>query len=89
MQSFSISPLDYEISSQFAHFFTAAYLVSQAGRFGLKGLIAGSIVMLAFAIVKEFIYDVRHENPLVRGSSTLDFLLYAAGIALAVGLYFI
>ena len=89
MTSFAISPLDYEVSAQFAHFFTAAFLVSQMGRFGLAGLLTGSIAMLVFAAVKEFIYDIRHENPLVKGSSTLDFLMYASGNILAVGLYFI
>ena len=89
MQSFSISPLDYEIAAQFAHFFTAAFLVSQMGRFGLAGLLTGSLAMLVFAAIKEFVYDVRHENPLVKGSSTLDFIMYAAGNVLAVGLYFI
>ena len=79
-----ISPTDYEIAAQFAHFFTAAFLVSQLGRLGWKGLLAGSLGMLVFAAIKEFGYDIRHENPLVRGSSTLDFWMYAAGIGLAV-----
>ena len=84
-----ISPTDYEVAAQFAHFFTAAFLVSQVGRFGLKWLIIAAVVMLAFAAVKEFGYDIRHENPLVRGSSPLDFAMYAAGDALAVGLWLI
>jgi hypothetical protein len=84
-----ISPTDYEVAAQFAHFFTAAFLVSQLGRFGLKGLLVGSIGMLVFAAIKEFWYDVKHENPLVRGSSPLDFGMYTAGNALAVVLHFI
>jgi hypothetical protein len=84
----TISPTDYEISSQFAHFFTSAFLVSQLGRLGLRWLVISAIAMVAFAAVKEFAYDVKHENPLVRGSSTLDFVMYAAGTALAVGLWF-
>ena len=85
----AISPLDYEIAAQFAHFFTAAFLVSQIGRFGLKGLIIGAIGMVIFAAIKEFGYDIKHENPLVHGTSGLDFGMYLAGTALAVGLYFI
>ena len=83
-----ISPTDYEISSQFAHFFTAAFLVSQFGRLGLKWLLISAAAMVAFAAVKEFGYDVHHENPLVRGSSPLDFAMYVAGTAAAVGLWF-
>jgi hypothetical protein len=83
-----ISPTDYEISSQFAHFFTAAFLVSQLGRLGLKWLLIAAVGMIAFSAIKEFGYDVKHENPLVRGSSPLDFAMYAAGTLLAVGLWF-
>lgn len=84
-----ISLTDYEIAAQFAHFFTAAFLVSQLGRFGLKWLLISAAVMIAFAAVKEFWYDVKHENPLVRGSSSLDFAMYVVGTALAVGLWFV
>lgn len=83
-----ISPTDYEVSSQFAHLFTAAFLVSQLGRLGWKGLLTGALGMIAFAAVKEFGYDIRHENPLVRGSSPLDFAMYCAGVATAIGLWF-
>jgi hypothetical protein len=83
-----ISPTDYEISSQFAHFFTAAFLVSQFGLLGRWEMIAAASAMLGFAAIKEFGYDLHHENPLIRGSSTLDFFMYAAGVALAVGLWF-
>ena len=83
-----ISPVDYEVAAQFAHFFTAAFLVSQVARFGLIGLILGAIGMSVFAGVKEFVYDIKMENPLVRGSSTLDFFMYIAGVGTAIGLYF-
>lgn len=83
-----ISPTDYEVAAQFAHFFTAAFLVSQFGRFGGHMLLYSALAMLSFAAVKEFGYDLKHENPLVRGSSTLDFLMYAAGVGAAVGLWF-
>jgi hypothetical protein len=84
-----ITALDYEIAAQFAHYGTAAFLVSQLGRFGLKWLIVSAIGMIAFAAIKEFAYDVHHENRLVRGSSPLDFALYVAGVATAVGLWFV
>lgn len=83
-----ISPTDYEVAAQFAHFFTAAFLVSQIGRFGLRWLIVAAIGMSVFAAIKEFWYDEAHENPLVRGSSPLDFWMYMAGVATAVGLWF-
>jgi hypothetical protein len=84
-----ITALDYEIAAQFAHFGMAGFIVSQLGRLGWEGLLIGSIGMVAFAAVKEFGYDIHHENPLVRGSSVLDFFMYAAGVATAVGLWFI
>ena len=59
------------------------------GRLGLKGIVAGALGMLAFAAVKEFWYDAKHENPLVRGSSPLDFGMYFAGTATAVALWFL
>jgi hypothetical protein len=83
-----ISPLDYEVAAQIAHYSTAAFLVSQLGRFGLKWLIISAIGMTVFAAIKEFGYDQFHENPLVRGSSPLDFGMYLAGVLTAVGLYF-
>jgi uncharacterized membrane protein YoaT (DUF817 family) len=83
-----ISPTDYEVAAQFAHFFTAAFFVSQFGRLGLKWLIVSAIGMLSFAAVKELVYDAKNENPLLRGTSLLDFFMYLAGIASAVGLYF-
>jgi hypothetical protein len=83
-----ISPVDYEISSQFAHFGVAAFIVAEFGRLGWKGLLSGAIGMVAFAAVKEFAYDQYHENPLVRGSSPLDFAMYVTGVATAVGLWF-
>lgn len=89
MATDQISPTDYEVAAQFAHFFTAAFLVSQLGRISVTMLIIAALAMLTFAAIKEFVYDVRHENPLVRGSSTLDFAMYAAGVALAVVLRFI
>ena len=82
-----ISPTDYEVAAQFAHFFTAAFLVSEVSRLGHPWLWIGAGVMLAFASIKEFGYDVNHENPLVRGSSPLDFGMYAAGTITAVLLH--
>jgi hypothetical protein len=79
-----ISQTDYNVSSQFAHFFTAAFLVSQVGRIGHKSLFAAALAMLLWATVKEFWYDYAHEDPDVRGSSLLDFSMYCAGTILAV-----
>lgn len=84
-----ISSTDYEVAAQFAHFFTAAFLVSEFGRLGGGWLLMAASTMIAFAAVKEFAYDQFHENPLVRGSSTLDFAMYAAGVATGVGLWFV
>jgi hypothetical protein len=81
-----ISPLDYNVSSQFAHFFTAAFLVSQLGRIGHGTLFDAAFGMLVFAAVKEFWYDYKYETPDVRGSSLLDFSMYCAGTLVAVGL---
>ena len=74
-----ISPMDYEVAAQFAHFFTAAFLVSQFSRLGHAWPLVALGVMIGFAAVKEFAYDQFHENPLVRGSSPLDFGMYTAG----------
>jgi len=84
-----ISPTDYEVAAQFAHFGMSAFIVSQLGRFGLIALAISAIGMVIFAAIKEFGYDIQHENPLIRGSSTLDFFIYLAGTATAVGLYFV
>lgn len=79
-----ISQQDYNISSQFAHFFTAAFLVSEVGRIGHKSLFAAALGMLLWATVKEFWYDYHYETADVRGSSLLDFSMYCAGTILAV-----
>jgi len=84
-----ISPTDYEVSSQFAHFGMAGFVVSEFGRFGWKGLLTSAICMIVFAAVKEFGYDQFHENPLVRGSSPLDFAMYCVGTLTAIGLWFV
>lgn len=82
----AISPKDYEIAAQFAHFFSAYALVfTLATFFGTLGLVLSALGMLAWASVKEFVYDIKHENPLVRGSSILDFFMYLAGIGSAIG----
>jgi hypothetical protein len=73
-----------EISAQFAHFFTAAYLVSQCGRWGHKGLIVGAVGMLLWATVKEGWYDEKYESPADRGSSLLDWSFYMAGMILGL-----
>lgn len=80
-----ISSTDYEIAAQFAHFFTAAFLVSQIGRFGLKWLLVAAVSMIAFAAVKEFWFDAKGGDKL----TLLDFSMYSAGVATAVGLWFV
>jgi hypothetical protein len=75
-----ITASEYNISSQFAHFFTAYALVFTLGHFcGWKGLLTGALAMLAWSTPKEFWYDARYENAAVRGSSLLDWAMYQAG----------
>ena len=59
--------------------------------FGLRWLVVAAMNarISVFATIKEFWYDEAHENPLVRGSSPLDFGMYMAGVATAVGLWFV
>jgi len=72
----------FNITAQFAHFFTAAFLMHEikahAPRFAKPVLFAG----LLAAAIKEFIYDYVYETPAERGSSLLDFAMYALGLVL-------
>jgi hypothetical protein len=74
-----ITDREFQVSSQFAHFFTAAYLVSQCGRWGHKGLIIGVVGMTIWASLKEGVYDHYWESPADRGSSWLDWSFYMLG----------
>lgn len=79
MSADAITASEFEISSQFAHFFTAAYLVSQCGRWGHIGLTVGVVGMFLWATVKEGWYDQKYESPIDRGSGWLDWGMYMAG----------
>jgi hypothetical protein len=68
----------FDVTAQFAHFFVAAFLVSQVARLP-HGTLIGVVGMLLFAAIKEGIYDPRAESASQRGSGWLDFSMYAAG----------
>jgi hypothetical protein len=74
-----ITDSEFQVSSQFAHFFTAAYLASQAGRWHTKGLIIAGVGLFIWASFKEGIWDHYKESVEVRGSSWLDWSMYMAG----------
>jgi hypothetical protein len=68
----------FDVTAQFAHFFTAAFLVSQMGRWHY-GLIVGVVGMVAFATFKEGYWDYHHETAAQRGSSLRDWAFYMLG----------
>jgi hypothetical protein len=73
-----------EISAQFAHFFVAAYLVSQCGRWGGRGLATGAILMFMWATAKEGWWDEKYQAPDVRGSGWRDWAFYVLGTLVGV-----
>jgi hypothetical protein len=77
----TVSKWLFEFTSQAAHFF-AAFAVMQTVRLHSSHraslIVAGSGFIAAAA--KEFWYDYRYESADERGSSFLDFAMYAAGI---------
>lgn len=73
----------WEFTGQFAHC-TAGYLaVSKSGQYaGLEGKIVATILGVIAAAIKEFWYDEVYEDAATRGSSLLDFSMYALGMTL-------
>lgn len=69
------------VTASFAHFFTAAFIVSQVGRFYHPALDYAVLGMFAFAAVKEFIIDARTGQSFK--GQVIDFLFYGCGTMLA------
>ena len=85
IQTSSISVQDYEVAAQFAHFFSAYAIVFTLGHFfEYRGLFWGALGMSIWAFVKEFLFDLKREIPLLRGSSFVDFVVYEAGVVAAI-----
>jgi len=68
----------FDVTAQIAHFSVAAFLVSQVARLP-HGTLIGVVGMLIFATAKEGIYDRYLESATQRGSSLLDWSMYALG----------
>ncbi len=80
-----IDPKFFNLVSQVAHFSTMYGIVLSVGKFWhWTGIIVSAGLCLAYAVVHEFWYDSRYENPVTRGSDREDFLFLFAGIVAAV-----
>jgi hypothetical protein len=79
-----ISPRFFNQVSQLAHVSTTYAIAFTCGhRWGARGLISSSVIIFAYALVHEFIWDPRMENMATRGSDLEDFLYLCAGPILA------
>lgn len=80
MSQITVDSILFNVTAQCAHAFAAAYIMHQAQhhvpRYAKFALGAG----LLAAAIKEFWYDYHYETPAERGSSLLDFSMYAVGL---------
>lgn len=82
----SLTNPTYNELAQTAHFFGAGFVVLAAGRFGphLHWYLTG--LLMLYAGVKEFWYDLRYETPEVSGGvkgGVVDLSFYALGVLVA------
>jgi hypothetical protein len=69
------------ITAQFAHFFMAAFIVAEVGRFAPQYLDTAVFWMVVFAAIKEFVID-SHTGQSLAGQF-LDFGFYTLGATIA------
>lgn len=71
--------------AQSAHFFSAiAIIMTLAHFFGEAGGLVAAGLFTAYAVVKEFWYDLKYELPKQSlGDSALDFTFYMIGVTVA------
>ena len=69
------------VTAQFAHFFTAAFIVAEIGRFYPPSLDSAVLGMIGFAAIKEFLIDSRTSQSL--SGQFLDFGFYTLGATIA------
>ena len=75
----------FNFTGQAAHFFAAAYLMSTIRRHAsFHHSFIAYVVGLSAAAIKEFWYDYKYETAEERGSSLLDFTMYAVGLSLGL-----
>lgn len=75
------SPWFTELTAQFAHAGCACAIVLSFAHFGHE--VAGVGVILAWAVLKEFVFDALVERQPLR-SNLLDFSMYITGTVVAV-----
>jgi len=74
----TVSPV---VTAEFAHFFTAAFIVAEIGRFAPRYLDTAVFWMVVFAAIKEFVIDSRTGQSLI--GQFLDFGFYTLGATIA------
>jgi hypothetical protein len=83
-----IDPAFFNQVSQFAHFFTSAFLVFSAGVFFGWGVMTAVFVLcVSYAAWHEFWYDPRYENAATRGSDLEDFAFLVSGDLIGVAMW--
>jgi len=84
----SLANPTYNGLAQAAHAFAAYSIVLTAAyKFGYRVMIVIALLLVAFAIVKEFWFDLKYERPEVSGGwsgGVEDFSFYVIGVCVAL-----
>ena len=77
--------------AQFAHFFGMVAIIMSISHFlGLRGGLIVAGLLVVYAVIKEFWYDLGYELPKqTLADSGLDFAFYMVGIIVACGMLLI
>jgi len=77
-----ITDKEFDLVAQNAHVLAGALAVlGSIALWGPSSKLPATVMMIAFAAIKEFWYDQQYESPEVRGSNLRDFTFYCVGIA--------
>jgi hypothetical protein len=77
----------YQACCQTAHFAVACAMAQLAITLSLPGFV-GLLWTLGFAILKEWVYDLRIEGDTIAGSA-LDFAFYLVGLSVSVFVFWL
>jgi VanZ family protein len=80
---------EFDMISQFSHFFFGAFCALVSMLFGIKSFIAVAIAYTLYSAIKEFWFDEKREAPIVRGSSVKDFVFQMLGFVVGAAIFFV